>query len=144
MIKELVYTLRSRFASLGPLSAEGYEWCFGQPWDLKFDGKKITYLGDSFFRTEGILYFDDLFYYERMGVDELLDVYLVTQKMEAYQNMLLTEAFWREQGFKKQRVGGELEKEKHVLPYFEAPTGKWWPLQWWPFPVWQSFVKSRS
>jgi hypothetical protein len=107
MKKKLVEAVQARLSQVDPITADAYEDCFHQPWDLYFHTETVCYLSSSHFRThEG--YFLKKLSYTKMSIDELLDIYLVLIKLEKYHKAFREEAFWRELGLKKIRYQRQL------------------------------------
>lgn len=107
MKQELAKAVQDRLSKFDPITAEDYEDCLHQPWNLYFNTERVCYLSSSHFRTfEG--YFLKKLNYAKMSVDELLDIYLVLLKLEKYHKEFREEAFWRELGLKKIRYQRQL------------------------------------
>lgn len=51
MNQELVKAVQASLSKFDSITAEDYEACLHQPWDLYFNTERICYLSSSHFRT---------------------------------------------------------------------------------------------
>jgi hypothetical protein len=90
MQHDLANALKALLSLLGPISQKDYWACFGETWDLSYQGKQVPRISPVFFSIIEKRAFVELPYTD-MKVDELLDVYLVAQKMLDYRELQWTE-----------------------------------------------------
>ena len=92
MQHDLANALKALLSLLGPISQKDYRACFGENWDLSFQGKQVFRISPLFFSIiENRVLLKHP--YTDMKIDELLDVYLVAKKMLDYRELQWTEIF---------------------------------------------------
>lgn len=128
MDTQLLAAVLSRKSRVGNFSHLEYEFLLGKPWDLFYQGVKISYLGETTFLTceeveelreigslgETIYYIGEhrtKFSYTKLEVDTLLDLYIILGDLETYLRGLQREVFWEERALRKGSSGRERGKQ---------------------------------
>lgn len=109
MNTQLLAAVLSRKKKIGDLTVTAYETAVGKTWNLFYNGRKITFLGEKEFSTtawgedvwENVGFQRINLCYSYLDTDTLLDLYNVLLDMEKHFEEQRAQAFWEELGLKK-------------------------------------------